>query len=284
MFIAGNLIFLELQKTGGSHIRRLLKHYLDGNPVGKHNRLLEDHSDKYLIGSIRNPWDWYVSLWAYGVGGKGAIRSRTCKGVDLSYYHRILPKAMGKSWLTPSEIAVSLYHDISKPVAEWKRAYEMSSDPALFRAWLKLLLDPKRRFDIGEGYGFSPLSIHAGLMTYRYFRLFTVGAHIYTNKYLTDYASIADFDREFNIINGMIKTEKLEEDFLRILREAGISLPDDQVTEILGKKVGKTNVSKRNPVEFYYDGETIELVRERDRYLVEKYAYQAPNLGQKVLS
>lgn len=277
MFIAGDLVFLELQKTGGSHIRRLLERYLDGRPVGKHNRVLQDYPGKYLIGSIRNPWDWYVSLWAYGASGKGAIRSRVCRGIDLSYYYRMLPKSMGKNWLRPNEFLVSLYHDAIKPVREWRDTYEDPVDPSLFRTWLKLLLDPDRRFDIGEGFGFSPLSSNAGLMTYRYFRLFTLGDCVYMDKRLSNFDSIAEFDSDFNIIKGMIRTESLEEDFIQVLRDAGVSLPDDQVREILDKEVEKTNVSKRKSVGFYYDEETIDLVRSRESYLINKYAYEAPD-------
>ena len=281
MFIAGDLVFLELQKTGGSHIRRLLKRYVNGDPVGKHNRLTNDFVDKFIIGSIRNPWDWYVSLWAYGVSGKGAIRTRVCKGFDFNYYHSMLPKSMGKNWLTPSEFLLSTYHDITKPVMEWKRVYKKADEPELFQQWLKLLLSPRHRFDMGEGYAFSPLSAHAGLMTYRYFRLFTLGQEIYKNKMLADYASVADFDLKHNVIKGMIRTESLEQDFVRVLSEAGLSLTDEQLSEILDKKVSKTNVSERKSVEFYYNEETLELVLMRDRYIIEKYGYQQPRLNQE---
>lgn len=277
--MAGDLVFLELQKTGGSHIRRLLERFLDGKPEGKHNRVTQGYSEKYLIGSIRNPWDWYVSLWAYGVSGKGAIRSRSCKGIDFSYYHRMLPKSMGKNWLTPREFVLSFYHDAAKPVQEWQRTYEDYSEPALFQAWLKLVLDPKRRFDIGEGFGFSPLSAHAGLMTYRYFRLFTLGDGVFKDKRMSDFDTIAEFDQEFNIIKCMIHTESLEEDFIQVLNQIGLPLSDEQLRDIRSKEVEKTNVSKRKSAGFYYDEETLELVRERDRYLVEKYDYNAPDYG-----
>ena len=278
MFIAGNLVFLELQKTGGSHIRWLMERYLDGKPEGKHNRALQDYRNKYLFGSIRNPWDWYVSLWAYGVGGKGAIRSRVSKGLDFDFYFRMLPKSMGKNWLSPHELILSVYHDLLKPVSEWQLTYSDADQPSQFQSWLKLLMDPERKFDIGEGYGFSPLSTHAGLMTYRYFRLFTLGDSVYRDKRLSEYDEINEFDQELNITKGMIKTESLEEDFIRVLDEAEISLSDEQSKEILNKELEKTNVSRRKTVGYYYNEETIELVRKRDKYLIETYSYEAPDL------
>ena len=100
MFVSKDLVFLELQKTGGSHILRLLSQWVKGEIVGKHNRLNWENAGKFVVGSIRNPWDWYVSLWAYGVGGQGAIRARTHKGLDFEYYRGMLPKSMGKNWRT----------------------------------------------------------------------------------------------------------------------------------------------------------------------------------------
>ena len=276
MFVARKLIFLELQKTGGSHIIRLLERYTDGITEGKHNRLPVDYDRKYIVGSIRSPWDWYVSLWAYGVGGKGAVRARGTAGIDLNYYHRMLPKEIGKNWLTFRELFASLYHDALKPVELWQQAYKNSSDPELFRSWLRLLLDKKRRYDIGEGYGFSPISTSAGLLTYRYFRLFTVGNHVFSDKRLIDLDGIREFDREFNITSGIIRNESLEADFVRVLEEAGQPLSDDQINDIENRREVKTNISERKSASYYYDDETIALVAERDRYLIEKYSYTPP--------
>ena len=276
MFVANGLVYLELQKTGGSHICRLLEKYAQGRQERKHNRVTIDASSGYVIGSIRNPWDWYVSLWAYGVSGQGAVRFRTVTGVDFNYYHRGLPRAMGKNWLTPGELFTSLSHDLIKPVCHWRETYQHSSDPVLFRAWLKMLLDRKRRFDIGEGYGFSPLSAHAGLLTYRYFRLYTTGNSVYRDQRLKQFERLAEYDRECNITRGMIRTESLEEDFIRVLAEAGCSLTEEQSALIRNKEAGKTNVSERKPTLFYYDDETMALVARRDRYLIEKYGYHPP--------
>jgi hypothetical protein len=276
VFVADRLLYLELQKTGGSHLLRLLDTYTDGATEGKHNRLIRSIDERLVIGSIRNPWDWYVSLWAFGAGGHGAIRMRTARRFDLNYYNRMLPKDMGKNWLSPAEFIRSVYHDAIKPVSRWKATYLDPADPLLFRAWLSLLLDNKRRFDIGEGYGFSPLSAHAGLMTYRYFRLYTVGESIFRDSGLEHASYLERFDKASNITGAMIRNESLEDDFIEALDRAGYALSEENREAIVKKQHGKTNISERKPAAYYYDAATSALVAERECYLIDKYGYKAP--------
>lgn len=276
MFVANRLVFLELQKTGGSHIRQLLKQYTDGETQGKHNRLESLPAGKMVIGSIRNPWDWYVSLWAFGVGGKGAVRARSVTGVDWAYYRNTLPRAMGESRLTMTQLLNCVRHDIVKPTTDWAGAYRDADDAHQFRRWLQLLLAPARRYDIGEGFGFCPLSLHAGLLTYRYFRLFTLDNTVFHDKRLARFDGIADYDAEFNIAGAMIRTESLEADFIEALGRAGIELDQIQRQALLNKDDGKTNTSSRRQASYYYDAQSIDLVAQRDRYIIEKYGYQPP--------
>lgn len=276
MFVSKDLVFLELQKTGGSHILRLLSQWVEGESIGKHNRLDSAYEGRFVLGSVRNPWDWYVSLWAYGVGGKGALRHRTETGVDFSYYHRMLPKDMGKNWLSPSEFTTSIYHDLFKPTNAWRASYQDSHDPLQFRTWLKMLLDPAHRYDIGEGFAFTPLARHAGLMTYRYLRLFTLGDRVFYDPRLALSESVKDFDAEHNVAKAMIRMEALEDDFILALKLAGFTVSEEQNAEI--KSSGKTNTSQRKTANYYYNAETCELVAKRERFIIQKYGYTAPSL------
>ena len=259
MFVAGKLAYHELQKTGGTHICRLLERYAGGTSHGKHNRPGNHAPDTFVVGSIRNPWDWYVSLWAFGVSGRGAVHARSIRRIDPEYYLRTLPRSMGRQWLSPGELLTCIYRD--------------ASSPAQFRRWLKMLLDHDRRFDIGEGYGFSPLSKHAGLLTFRYLRLYTPGNSIFTDRRLAQPETLVEFDRELNITHGMIRTESLEEDFVTVVQAAGLRLSVAERQELLGKNVARTNKSERRQAHNYYDDETIELIQQRDAYIIRKYGY-----------
>jgi hypothetical protein len=279
MYIAGKLAYHELQKTGGTHICRLLERYAGGTSHGKHNRPGNHDPDTFVVGSIRNPWDWYVSLWAFGVSGRGAVHTRTIRRIDLKYYLRTLPRSMDRQWLSPGELLTCIYRDAFKPTRKWRETYLDASSPAQFRCWLKMLLDPDRRFDIGEGYAFSPLSKHAGLLTFRYFRLYTPGNGIFTDQRLAQPETLVEFDRELNITHGMIRTESLEEDFVTVVQAAGLRLSVAERQELLGKNVARTNKSERRQAHHYYDDETIALIQQRDAYIIRKYGYHPPTPG-----
>jgi len=77
MYASEQLIYLELQKTRCTHIRNSLNRCLGGTFDGTHNQISEElmKSDKLIIGSIRNIWDWYLSLWSYGCDRKGSLHN-----------------------------------------------------------------------------------------------------------------------------------------------------------------------------------------------------------------
>lgn len=75
MFVSERFVYLELHKTGCTHIRDILNELLDGGLIGKHNQATPElfRQRKIFFGSVRNPWEWYTSLWAYGCDNRGAL-------------------------------------------------------------------------------------------------------------------------------------------------------------------------------------------------------------------
>ncbi|HCS64594.1 MAG TPA: hypothetical protein DIW64_11245 [Cellvibrio sp.] len=280
MFVSDSLIFVELHKTAGSHIGRCLNKILTGEQVGKHNVVPPELQNRFILGSIRNPWDWYVSLWGYGCDRKGSAFSQTTRRYSVDYYWRQLNKEMGKNWLNPAQYARQMLADTTKPVALWNEVYADSGNPELFRQWLRLMLDSKRRFDIGEGYGFSPLSAHSGVLTYRYFKLFTnLGAQLYSLPDLANSSSLNDVWKQYGITNFVVRNEHLEADLIDALTSANIPLSDEQRLFILQGKNEKTNTSSRKSMDFYYDEESIALVKNKEDFIISRYGYTAPNIA-----
>ena len=52
------------------------------------------------------------------------------------------------------------------------------NDAGAFREWLFMLHDEEYKFDLCEGYGCSTISKYAGVLTYRYIKLFCDSAGV----------------------------------------------------------------------------------------------------------
>lgn len=255
MFINEKLIYLALHKTGCSHVIKLLTSIpeLNGVIIGKHNTIasvskeqLGDVSKKIKAGNVRNPWDWYVSLWAFGSMGKGGL------------YDQIVKKSFFKKINHPAAFFA--------PVKKWKQVYADAENPELFKIWLEMLLQSRRKDLLGFGNSNMPDSI--GLLTYRYLNL-------YSNNFKTgvgrvnNFQELKEFDSKNNFLDFYIRNEHLEEDFRTLTKRLGAD--ENAVNELL--KLPKTNRSLRKDYREYYDKDMIELVREKDRLIIEKHGY-----------
>lgn len=253
MFVTDKLIYLQLQKTACSHIAAMLEKTVGGKRIGLHiplpRRLYS--TGKYIVGSIRNPWDWYVSQWSYGCAGRGALRNRLCGRKFFRFFEKPL-------------------NELTKPVAVWRDSYGDYRDPDRFKQWLKLIFDPARKKDLGEGYARSPVSGFAGLMTFRYIKIYTRGGGA------PDLAALKKFDSENNFLKFTIRVESIKKDLLQALKNAGYDLSEDKIRIIEQGAENRTNPSEHLPAEFYYDDETVDLVAKKEKLLVEKYSYSPP--------
>ena len=266
MYQSDHLTFIHMQKTGGSHIVNLLKNILPGVEIGRHNAATAAQIRKFpfFVSSIRNPWDWYVSLWAYGVQGKGAFANRLT--------NRNLLYPVKSALRNPQDCITSFREELSKDVNTWREAYRDSDDVLAFRKWLKMIHNPKNSFLLGEGYGSSSITQWCGLMTYRYLNMCCINTQELSDPdFINDIDNLADFDHHNNYVNFFIRQENLEQGLCEAISRVR-PLTSAEQDLIFAKQ--RTNASKRNrSVAEYYDDETIDLVLQRDRLLVEKFEY-----------
>lgn len=270
MFIGKNFIYLQLQKTGGTHIVNILNQVTEGEIIGRHNRLPKklQGSDKIILGSIRDPWDWYVSLWAYGCDGNGEL------------FHRLTskPRFFGHGYKRHLFSAIlSFIFDSNRQHIDWMQLYRSSKDPTLFRKWLSLIQDPKNRFYLGECYGGSSISHYYGFLTYRY-------AYLYSRVYkplFTSQTKTSDLTDQYldhnNIVDYFIRNEHLEEDLIKILNYCGIE--NIRLSKQKPYNLQRSNESSRaRSVCQYYDNETVEIINVREKYIIQKFGYKPPEL------
>lgn len=270
MFVTDKLIYLQMQKTGSTHIASLLSKCVGGTQKKKHQCLQDYGTKKFIVGSVRNPWEWYVSLWAFGCGNRGDLHYRLTK----RNLWRVLSRFVRLKYTLKYE---DIRHELTKPVGLWRMAYQDYRNPECFRIWLKLIYAPQRKKDLGEGYPECSISEFAGIMTYRYCKVhmrdFLLGEN---QKILKDIDSLREFDKTHNILDFTIRNESLEDEVVRALQLVGYNINEKTINLIYNSAGDKTFKSKHYEPSFYYDEETINLVAEKEKLIIEKYSYTQP--------
>lgn len=270
MYVADQLIYLQLQKTASTHIASLLPNYLKGEQIGKHAPLTFDPGDRLVVGSIRNPWDWYVSLWSYGCQQKGAIYSElTSDRASSAWSHVRLMAKRPRLWPVLPKV---LLRDFRKDRTRWTSFYEDSQNPDLFRRWLTRILTGRNLTYLEEGYPFFAMADFCGLMTFRFLRLFS--DYPKRNRQLHRLRSRSDLEAFYtsaSISKNFIRLETLEKDLSVVLNRVGCKVgPEDLFRE-------KSNASKRRSFTYYYDSGTAALVRDKDGFVCDLFGYEYPH-------
>ena len=253
MFKHKDFIYIQMQKTGCSHIAVLLNHLFEGIVERKHQPANEAElvACDYFFSSIRNPWDWYVSLWTFGVLGKGGLKQR------LTSEHYIGP--------------LSEQRDPSI----WREVYDDVNCVESFRKWLSLLHAYENRYYLGEKYGESTTSKHCGFMTHRFLYLCCKDfAQLTNNIDIQNLADIKKFEQKSNYVEFFIRQESLEDDLCEAISKIRI-LKSDDLNYIYSLK--KTNISQRTRhISEYYDDDTSNIILKRDSLIIEKFGYSRP--------
>jgi hypothetical protein len=258
--VTEKLVYLELQKTASTLMGEVLSD-LFGAEVRepKHGRLPQDCRSKFVVGSVRNPWDYYVSLWSFGCQGEGGMYRRATHR-NLRETARRLPKGG------------PLLHELSKPAPLWRDVYSEPNTPEQFRQWLQLVHDPDRASEFESRYGACRFRHIAGYSTYRYCRL-------YVDSF-GSLASAATTSRMRRVLSegflpdAMIRTESLSDDLIAALRGAGYDIADTLEHKLRDRVEVRVNRSRHLRYTAYYDDETVELVAERDALIISRHGYE----------
>jgi len=261
MFLGNKIVYLELHKTGCSRVIELIKGFpqIEGAFTKKHdsfsdltNNQKEIFNSAVKIGNVRNPWDWYVSLWAYGCQKNGRLYNATA-GLKLK---DIL--------FSPG--------DLLRQRHEWKKAYSDVQNPENFKLWLRLLFDnsPASRYN-KESFHISGASAHIGLFSLRFMRLYSKSFNSQL-KILTSFSLFKDYFDNQLFIDHYIKNESLEEDFVLAMNSEGYNI-DISSSQSLQKKE-RINYSKHLPYFEYYDADLKALVHEKEKLIIDKFNYQ----------
>ncbi len=268
MYISERIIFPQMQKTGCTHITRILMKYDGGIVVSKHEPIQRrsDVDGRIVLGSIRNPWDWYVSLWAYGCSGRGTLRKYLAAD-PLSRFKPTFP-------IKPTAGAKQLAHAI----IDWRLTrlfeplYRDVESVTNFRNWLKLILGDVGRRSLPGGYRRSSLSESLGLMSYRHLHFSASQEDV--RRFSTrnrNFSSIRDFYEQFCLTDHVIRLESLSDDLSQVFKRLNLRVSESEL-----EGIERTNTSKHRSFSDYYDSESADLVMKRDTLIVEQFGYSRP--------
>lgn len=262
MFVSDKLIFLQLPKSGCNSSAGIIKQFAGGEQLQIHLPLQDYNTTKKIAGNVRNPWDWYVSLWSYGCMGRGGLRERL-----IQYNSKISTESL-YSFVYP------IYERMFKDIDKWNYLYSDVYNPELFRLWLKEMYATKNKRWLGLGYKDHPTAEYAGYLTYRYGLLYL--KNFDKKEYFDNYTSekkISQLHDELFLLDFVIFTENLVDETIDVLVKLGYNAHKDQIKR---EKVVE-NKSKHLRVSEYYNDESLEMVAQKEKLIVEKYGYTGPS-------
>lgn len=275
MYETDKLIFVQMQKTASTHIASLLAQIFNAGPanngLGKHWPASPKQlsSGKIIASSIRNPWDWYVSLWTFGAEGKGGLRNRLCNHAEHDYDKN----NSGTSSSDCNPFRMNSHGECNRSTsAEWQLVYSDKTSISLFRKWLCMLLDPVNSYQVGEEYGQRGVAENCGFMTHRYLRLCCLTKPRFdNNKKLENHSALRGFDDASCYIDYFIRQEFLNQDFCELV---GKIRPISDKENCFIHNARPTNSSIRaHKLSHYYNEACTKLVLNRDRLIVDKFGY-----------
>ena len=248
-----NFIYLDVYKTGSSHVVDLLKKIVPEEPVRmkRHSSLtnlrpLTWTGGKLVFSTVRNPWDWYVSLWAYGCAKKGAV-----------------------------------YQNIADTLsrAETAALYNPEDPKASFRLWTEAVCDPDfLNRTIQQDLPDSGMARIVGFYTYRFMRVTTPFPSFLLKKWNIGSVDAAiRYQRKWAFYSVMLRNETLNDDLIAFIRQhrerCGFVENAEQI--VLEKAEKPKNRSKRafDTYQDYYDPDLVDLVARRERFFLELFNY-----------
>ncbi len=257
--VCDKLVYLELQKTGCTTIGRVLADLFGGElRPPQHGLLSEDEKHKCVVGSVRNPWDFYVSLWSYGCEGRGWI-------------HEVLTQRRWHAALEKLPHPRPVLRELLRPVSPWRACYTAPHTPDRFRSWLTRVHTASRAREFDPSYGSASIRHFAGYATYRYCRLYS--HDLKGIRCARSTKQLREILQASFLPDVMVRTEHLADDLLSAARTAGYEVDLELEANLRDRCEDRANVSSHLPYTEYYDERTRDLVASRDAVIIDAHGY-----------
>jgi hypothetical protein len=288
VLVNDRLVVLRLRKCATAQVVTTVKAVVGGefhrsrelgrDDLTSHGRIDFDLDGRRVLGTVRDPWSWYVSLWAYGCEGLGGVYARVAQERSLRSTTVAMVREARRTRGLPRD-AVARFRRTPARSDGWRALYADVDDPVAFRTWLARVLDPEHAGIVEPWYGSTGLPPFVGLLTWRYLALFGRDpAPLVTPRGFSSVDEVRAYADTQNVCDDIVRTDRIADELPGVLVRAGFELDDAQraaLTEMTTAK-RRRNSSKHRATEDYYDPASIELVAARERIVIERHAYVAP--------
>lgn len=272
MLVNDKLIFLQLQKTGSTFIEsRIFELLPETQQLGKHYRIPHEFNigARKVIGSIRNPWDWYLSYWSYSCLRKGGPYNRCVskKSIFNVLKNNRSPNYHNEINIPMRKIIAHAYYELHRPIDRWHYVYEDADDPKRFRLWLNMVLSEERKYDLFQDYGISNVSSHAGIYTYLYLFLFSKNlSQLFNSNYSSEKLNLIELS-----VDHILKVEQLDRDFDELLKT--LYNNSSYIKSVKARKSPVNTSNRSHKRNFYYDEQTYDLIKNKEQLIINRYEY-----------
>jgi hypothetical protein len=245
MFITKNATYLHIPKTGGKWIERVLQPLI----IDSSRHGVPTKPGNNIIGFVRNPWDWYVSVYVYSFNGSEWHQQQSA---TVPYYSLIEGRSLIQA-LGEDKSFDNFIRTITYPTQSFKNRYSaidnikknmLSQDTnkdKLSSFYLKRISDVVNPFS-SEYWTKTDLSLYSSQML----------------MYL-EYATTIK------------KYENLVDEFLNFTKEVGDYSAE---LEFIVKTTPPINATtNRKAYQTYYTPETRKLVEDSSKYFIDKFNY-----------
>ncbi len=247
-----NFIYLDVYRTGSTHVIALLEKICETGllKASRHSSLTKIRpwgfaGGKPVFTTVRNPWDWYVSLWAYGSDGKSAIRRH----------------------LTPhvSEAGMAALYDKRNPRQAFSRWLRMMHDPAELNRVMKEHLPES---------GLAPV---VGLYTYRFLRVTTRFPRLLLRRpFIGSPQGARRHHRLLKAYDTVLRNETLDNDLISFIaaHPAGFKAAAAEIIRAAAARPANTSNRSLASYRDYYSSSDAGLVASRDRFFIDEFGYR----------
>ncbi|CUI00283.1 hypothetical protein [Leisingera aquaemixtae] len=274
MFLSDEFVYVDLNKTGSVSVLNWL-HALEFPPRQVTHHLKPDEaiasSGILKFATIRNPWDYYLSLWSYGV-------KRKRKSGPYLALTRFRPlKSRGYTQNPFRAVCGFVPALLAAARQDWTANLHLYADPNnpdAFRTWLRKVMDPKLAPLLSGAYYSSRLHSHSGLYSYRFCNLYCAGSKTLHSGHLRDPQSLAEWAEENCYIDRFLHTESLAADFRSVMIDHRLARAETLDTVIGAGKPMNASRSAAAKRSDFYDMETRQLVADRESLIINRFGYE----------